>query len=216
MRGERRKERGERREERGERRDRGWSMWVMSVVICVAAVGCHPREPSEKPTVTVSILPQKYWVERIAGDRFNVRVMVPPGADSHTYEPTPKDMKDLSESALYFSLESIDFERSYLDKFRSVNPRMKVIGLPENIALIENEPDHAGVDPHFWLSVKEVRKIVGSMLEPIIQLDPGHADLYRENHYRFMQDMDTLEAYLNQKLAPGRGRTVIIYHPTLA
>ncbi len=208
--------RRERREEKGERRKKGWGVWILGVVVLLAQTGCGVRDRPERPTVTVSILPQKYWVERIAGDRFDVQVMVPPGVDSHTYEPAPKDMKKLSESSLYFSLEYIDFERSYLSKIASVHPGMKVIGLPEDITLIEGDAEHGGVDPHFWLSVVEVRKIVAGMLDPIIQLDPGHAGLYRENYERFVQDMDTLEAFLLQALAPGRGQTVIIYHPTLA
>lgn len=192
------------------------AIWCAAVFAALLFNGCSHRENIEKQVITVSILPQKYWVERIAGDRFDVRVMVPPGADSHTYEPSPKDVQQLSESSLYFSLEYIDFEQSYLHKFQSVNPRMNIIGLPEDITLIQDDDGHNGVDPHFWLSVAEVRKIIKSMLQPIIRLDPGHEDLYRENCDRFLQELDTLETFLAQTLASVNGKTVIIYHPTLA
>jgi zinc transport system substrate-binding protein len=178
--------------------------------------GCYEKGQNQKQIVTVSILPQRFWVEQIAGDRFDIQVMVPPGVDYHTYEPTPKDMKDLSASSLYFSLGHLDFEKVYLDRFQSANPQMVLVGPSEDLSLIMGDHGHGGIDPHFWLSCTEVRKTIIPMLQAIIQLDPAHAVIYQQNYARFLREIDTLETFLSRQLQPLKDKTVIIYHPALA
>lgn len=70
------------------------------------------------PTVTVSIIPQKYFIEQITKDLVNVNVMVTPGSSSHTYEPKPTQMKELAQSDAYFSIGD-GFEKAWLPKFKS-------------------------------------------------------------------------------------------------
>ena len=207
--------RGERRKEKGERRKREWILFGMGIIL-FAMNGCGNQKLVEKPIITVSILPQKYWVEQIAGDRFTIQVMVPPGVDYHSWEPSPKDMKNLSASSLYFSMGTLDFEKTYLSRFRSANPRMVVVGPPGDLNLISDDHGHGGTDPHFWLSCAEVRKTTAPMVQAILQADPAHADIYQQNYARFMLEIDTLETYLSGQLHPLKGRTVIIFHPALA
>ena len=90
---------------------------VLPLVLGLAA-GCLAAEPL---AVAVSILPQKYFVDRIGGDAVRVTVMVPPGADPHSYEPRPRQMAELSASALYLAI-GVDFERAWLKRLRSASP----------------------------------------------------------------------------------------------
>ena len=69
------------------------------------------------PQITVSILPQKYFVEKITKDKFEINVMVQPGASPHTYEPKTSQMKALSASKVYFAT-GVSFENVWLDKFK--------------------------------------------------------------------------------------------------
>jgi zinc transport system substrate-binding protein len=98
--------------------------------LSLAANACAPIPASEGASgpvqVTVSILPQAYFVERIAGDLVAVNVMVGPGDDAHTYEPKPDQMVALSESVLFFSI-GIEYEEAWLPKFRDVNPDMVIV-----------------------------------------------------------------------------------------
>ncbi len=81
--------------------------------------GCHRVSvETTKPNVVVSILPQKYFVERIADTLVNISVMVPPGSSPETYEPTSSQVKTLNNSSIYFSLGLLDFERHMLKKLR--------------------------------------------------------------------------------------------------
>ena len=81
---------------------------------------------NDKLTVFVSIAPQKYFVQQIAKDLVDVKVMVLPGADPHTYEPKPKQMVAISKAKLYFAI-GIEFEKANLGKIVSTNPQIKVV-----------------------------------------------------------------------------------------
>lgn len=82
--------------------------------------------------VTVSILPQKFFVEKIAGDKIDVNVMVKPGASPASYEPKTSQMKKLSNSLAYFSI-GVPFEKSWLKKFEDANKKMLVIDTTKGI-----------------------------------------------------------------------------------
>lgn len=105
---------------------------------------------AEKPTVFVSILPQKYFVEQLAGDLVDVEVMVKPGASPATYEPKVSQMKKLATSAVYFSI-GVPFERAWLDRIAGVNPQMLVVktdaGIEKN-AMEKHLHEDEGHDEH--------------------------------------------------------------------
>ncbi len=82
--------------------------------------------------VTVSILPQKFFVEKIAGDKIDVNVMVKPGASPASYEPKTSQMKKLSNSLAYFSI-GVPFEKSWLKKFEDANKKMLVVDTTKGI-----------------------------------------------------------------------------------
>ena len=76
--------------------------------------------------VFVSILPQKYFVEKIGGDSVEVAVMVQPGASPATYEPKPKQMVALAKSDIYFAI-GVPFEKTWLPKIVAANPKMHIV-----------------------------------------------------------------------------------------
>lgn len=86
--------------------------------------------------VTVSILPQKYFVEKIAGDKLKVNVMVKPGSSPATYEPKPSQMRMLSKSLAYFSI-GVPFEKVWLEKFEASNKNMMMVDTAHGIKKIE-------------------------------------------------------------------------------
>ena len=91
--------------------------------------------------VFVSIAPQKYFVQKIGGTLVNVSILVPAGADPHTYEPKPRQMVELSKSALYFAV-GVDFEKAWLKKIAAIHPGMRIIHTDEGIAKIPMTDQH--------------------------------------------------------------------------
>jgi zinc transport system substrate-binding protein len=95
----------------------------------------------EKPTVFVSIVPQKYFVQQISNNLINVEVMVQPGASPATYEPKPSQMARLSSCAAYFAV-GVPFESAWLGKISAVNPSMNVVHTDKDIEKIAMARHH--------------------------------------------------------------------------
>ena len=132
--------------------------------------GCSSQPPkSQNKILFVSILPLKYFADKIAGEGWKVEVTVPPGVGPETYSPTPKQIMRLGEAQAYFSIGYLGFEQAWLENFRSSNPQLQVFATSKRIDLIKEEhhdgdhqSDHVhlqGVDPHIWSSPKTVRLI---------------------------------------------------------
>ena len=136
--------------------------------------------------VVASILPQKYFIQKIGGDRVSVSVMVLPGANPATYEPKPRQMVDLSNADIYFAI-GVPFEKNWLSRFAEANPRMKIVETQSGINRIpmiaaghrhhdENrhapeETTHAPTDPHIWLSPPLVMLQAKNILDALIAIN---------------------------------------------
>lgn len=192
------------------------------IIFCIAAFSffaCTQVQKTEKQIISVSILPQKYFVERIAGDVFDIHVITPPGASPETYEPTPRQIKTLDESVLFIANGYLLFENHLLEK-SGKQLAEKTIELSNGIDLIAgDEIDHGdhvhlhGVDPHYWLSPKEVRIQADAILNALIHIDPNYKNVFETNHAEFLKDLDLLDAHLVSLFSETTIRTFLIYHP---
>ena len=107
------------------------------IILCVILAGCKGTSQKqadsgktsgkEKPAVTVTISPYKYFVDQIAKGKVDVNVMVSNGNNPETYEPYAQQMMELSKSALYLKVGSIGFEQTWMKKLQDNAPDMKVI-----------------------------------------------------------------------------------------
>ncbi len=180
--------------------------------------------PEAALTVTVSVLPQKYFVERIGGDLVRVNVMVEPGDDPHSYEPKPDQMRVLSESAAYFSI-GVEFEDVWLDKIAAANAHMLMVNTIANIqrfemAAHENEAgevhdnEEVELDPHVWTSPELVKTMSQTIYETLVKLDPSHEAEYSANLQLFIQDIDALQAQIKESLTGLKSNKFMVFHPS--
>lgn len=201
--------------------------WLIIFVVVFSSCNTKLDKAVNQDNIVVSILPQKYFVEQIVGDHFQVNVMIPPGASPVTYEPTPQQMKDLSNSFVYFRIGHIEFEKSWMAKLSNINPEMALVDLSKNATLIQPEDDHEhhdhahdghhhhGIDPHIWTSPKEVRKQAELIYQYFISEKPEYKDEFTNRYMQFIDQIDQLDDYLEAKLTPYKGRKFLIFHPAL-
>ncbi len=203
------------------------------VLVCLSA-GCIQQQAQNGNTwnatpdltVGVTILPQKYFVERIAGDHAKVIVLVPPGASPHTYEPTPGQLAEISSAGVYFKVGSgIEFEQAWMDKIAGVNPAMTVVDSSRGVLFLEGAGDEdreghshttgdkAGTDPHIWLSLKNARIMAENTEQGLAAADPSHAAEYRANTDSFIRELDTIDMAIARDIAGRNTSAFMVYHP---
>ena len=103
--------------------------------IMLFLVSCKGKQvSSDKITVYVSILPQKFFVEKIAKGKVKVEVMVKPGHSPATYEPTPNQMAQLQQAKIYYRI-GVPFEKLWIEKIKKSNTNLKIVDTREDIIL---------------------------------------------------------------------------------
>ncbi len=196
---------------------------------------------SEPLDITVSILPQEYFVEKIGGDRVEVNIMVEPGASPATYEPKPQQMKALSEAEAYVSI-GVPFEKAWMEKIKGANPQMLVIDSDQGIERMEmvahhhhdedhgeEEAEHAHedekaageghdhgeetLDPHIWLSPQLGKVQAENIYQGLVKIDPENEAEYQANLEQFLTEIDQLDQQIKQNLAGIENRQFIVFHP---
>lgn len=178
----------------------------------------------DKPVISVSIIPQQYFVEQLAGDLAEVNVMIPPGASPATYEPSISQLGKLDQSIIYLRIGYVGFEQSWMEKIASVNPNMKIVDLSEGIETIledTHEDDehhghsHHGTDPHFWMSVLNARIIARNIHKELVLLFPDKKDYLQLQLDQFFLLLDSLNSEIISRLEGIENNKFMIYHPAL-
>jgi len=186
---------------------------LLSAVLLTGCGQVATSEPSATLHITVSILPQKYFVERVGGARVSVNVMVEPGASPATYEPKPEQLAALSAADAYVSI-GVPFESAWLARISSVNSEMLMV---DSAAGIERMTMGAGAenpDPHIWLSPQLVEVQVHNIYDALAQLDPAREDTYRANLDNFIADIDALDADIRETLGGVENCKFMVFHPS--
>jgi len=176
---------------------------------------------NDERVITVSILPQKYLVEKICGNKFSVQVLLPPGANHETYEPTSLDMASLEGANLYFSIGYLDFELNWLPRFASAQPGLKVINTSKGISMIEghyeeHEQAGRGIDPHAWLSPANCKMQARTIARTLCDYDSANAAYYKQNLGIFEVQADSIDRKIRSILSVCPGKSFLIFHPALA
>ncbi len=194
------------------------------ILALVLVLGCRTDNYNrDKPLVTATILPQKYLLRKIAGDRYEINVMVPPGASPATYDPSPKQLQQLSKSKAYFMIGHLGFENAWIRKISSLNKSMPVFNLSSGIDLIYGEHHHRGIesrkmnaDPHIWLSPGAIKIICHNIYSALKEISPADSLIFKLNYYGFLEELDSLDKKIKKSLSDLSNRTFFIYHPALS
>ena len=209
---------------------------VLLSCLCVSLLmACGGKRTNEK-IVSVTIEPQRYFAEMIAGDKYTIHCVVPAGQSPETYDPTPQQIVQVGRSQAYLRIGRIGFELVWMQNIEENNPDLKIFDLSEGIQLIKNEEEHhhhhhhdhqhpignhhrhhhhGGLDPHTWSSISGAKTIAKNTLNAFISLDPENKDYYQANYEKLMQKIGETEKTISTLLASVSHKTFIIYHPAL-
>ena len=176
---------------------------------------------TEPIPVFVSILPQKYFVERIGGEQVKVEVMVNPGESPATFNPNPKKMSLLSQAKLYFSI-GVPFETIWIDRIQSIHSNLQFVPLHDE-AHDKSGTDqghghpsrhsHGSSDPHIWTSPAKVKLMAKKIKETLVRAEPQKEKYFEANLRAFHNDLDALDRDIREILARSDNHRFLVFHP---
>ena len=191
-------------------------------------LGCR-SETKEGKMLSVTIEPQRYFLENIVGDSYKINTIVPAGVSPETYEPTPAMMMNLGKSAIYFKVGFLGFENVWAENLAKNNPDVKIVNCSEGIDLIYGEHHHHTSDkpdkgeghalfpdPHVWTSPKTARIFSENMYKALVEYDSLREEFYRQNFLALVQQIDRTDSIITRLLMDIPSRSFIIYHPALS
>jgi zinc transport system substrate-binding protein len=187
-----------------------------------------PDRPSnDRLFVFAGIPPLAYLVEKIGGEHVKVDVLVQPGQDPHTFEPTPQQILALGKAKIFFKID-MPFETVLLEKISEGHRELAIVdatvGIKKRMTSdavcshsIGNDHDHPSKgetpDPHVWLSPPLLKIMVKNIGAALCQADPAHRHDYEKNLAVLLDRLDSLDARVRRMLAPYRGRSFFVFHP---
>lgn len=190
---------------------------LLLVLGFICLVGCRQQSTSDR-TITVSIEPQRWLLEQIAGSRFEVRSLLGSGANPESYDPTFNDLAKLEKSRAYLTVGNLAFEDAITAKLKESNPNLKIICTSDSIPLLHathGDHDH-GADPHVWSSAPNMKLMARNMLSALTAIDPENAPEYEANFTQLSLRLDSVNAACDSILSPVRGGSFVVWHPSLS
>ena len=204
-----------------------YSTLILIGLFSVCLTGCIDDTSHGRIGLLVTIVPQAELVEFIGGEYVDVTIMVPPGQDPHTFEPTPEQMKKVADATAYFKVGSgVEFEVLHMDTILEQNSDLQVFDCSEDITVIsfdehygenhhehDDEHDHDGTDPHIWLSPVNFKKMAEVVYNGLVEIDPEHQEEYYSNYQPYTSKLDSLQSNVSTILESYEDNSFMAYHP---
>jgi zinc transport system substrate-binding protein len=172
--------------------------------------------------VTVVVEPFAFLVEQIGGSRVHVEVLVPPGKEPEHYQATPEKIAAMSRSRILF-YTGMPFEKTLLPKLQRNAPNLTMVDLRTGLKLRTLELHHHDecdgvhaddIDPHIWFAPSALITEAATVLAALVEVDPDAQTFYRENYTHLVAEIETVQKQLADQLAPLKGQTVYVFHPS--
>ncbi len=189
---------------------------AIALLIVLLLAGCaqnqaggaaSEKEKGGKLQIVATLFPQYDFARQIAGDKAEVILLLPPGVESHSFEPTPSDIIKINRSDLFiYTGEAMEiWSGRIIDGMKSAGSESLVLNVSQGIELA----DDGVVDPHIWTDPVNAEAMAANILEALCSLDPVNADYYRANAADFSAALSDLDAEFRTIVDNGKRDKII-------
>lgn len=171
-------------------------------------------------------------VKQVGGDAIDLTVLLPVGADPHSFDPSPQDVITISKADVIF-INGAGLEEFMAKLLENANTKAPVVEVSHDIELItheahadeadehaESEEEHAHTsgDPHTWTDPNNVMIWAEAIASELSQLDPAQAGQFAVNAQQYTTQLQALDAWIQEQVAlvPAANRNIVTDHPTFA
>lgn len=198
---------------------------ILLIIVIFSFSGCGNKlsnsENGKKINVVATIFPQYDFARQIAKDRINLKMLIPPGAESHSYEPTPQDIINIQKSDLFICVggENDEWIKNILNSMDTSNKI--IISLIDCVDTCEEDfntiaPDQENshneakeIDEHVWTSPNNAKKITEKISEALCRLDSKNSDFYIKNTKEFVNQLSILDNNFKRIVSNSKRNTLI-------
>lgn len=188
------------------------ALLLITLILCTLFSGCKTEDASGFSIVAASF-PAYDFAKNITGDTAEVSLLLPPGGESHTYEPTAKDIIRISECDIfiYNGGESDTWVEGILE---SLEKKPLIIKMMDFVDVCKSEHHHHGhdheIDEHIWTSVKNSVKIVSGISDRLCEFDKANAHIYEKNTADYTEALNRLDGEFERLFASAKTKTIVV------
>ncbi len=196
----------------------------LAVMLCVCFVfgfaGCTKGEEnpdnSGKLSIVCTLFPQYDFARTVAGDKAEVTLLLTPGTDSHSYDPSPVDMVRINKCDLFIYTGDL-MESWATDVVAGLEKNVTVLNVSEGLVLsaVENGHEHDGedehaVDPHVWTDPMNAAEITRKIAANLCEIDPENAEYYKSNEEIYLRKLAALDGEISKITASAGNKKIIM------
>lgn len=181
---------------------------LTAALFLASPVACGGDNQGAELKVVASIFPLADFARNVGQDKIEVITLLPPGADPHSYDPKPGQVRDMAEARVFIK-NGAGLE-SWAEKLVSAADHHLVeIDTSEGIELIIDDKSN----PHIWLDPVLAQEQVRDIRDALIEVDPQNREFYQENAQRYLAELDLLAAEIRRKVNTFSTTNFIAFHP---
>jgi zinc transport system substrate-binding protein len=203
---------------------------VLAVLLIFTMAACGKKdtpnaEVSDKISVIATIFAPYDFVREIVGDKADVAMLLPPAAESHSFEPTPQDIIAIQncDVFIYVGGESDEWVNEVLESMDT--SKMKIVTLMDCVEVVEEEivegmedeeeaegetgEEEPEYDEHVWTSPRNAKLIVGKLSAAFEEIDTANANTYKQNTTAYLAKLDELDAKFQAVVASAVRKTIV-------
>ena len=183
---------------------------ILTLTLVLSACGQElEKVDSQKPRVFTSIYPLSFLVERIGGDRVELTSLIGVGMEAHDFEPSIKQMRNL-ETADLFVYNGLGLEDWVGDLASGLESKgVRLVRGEDSVEAMDYENS---LDPHIWLSPKNILSIAGEVKASLMELDPDSASYYEKNFAELNKDLNKLDQDFKETLEDKKREDILVSH----
>lgn len=198
---------------------------ALSLALSLAACGEAPEDDNGGISVVATTFAPYDFARQLVGDMGTVSMLLPPGSESHSYEPTPKDILEIQNADVFIYVGG-ESDAWVTDVLESVGEGVRAVTLMDCVELLEEETvegmeaevhDHehgeegheAEYDEHVWTSPRNAALICEKIAAALCEADPANASVYNANLAVYSAELAKLDAAFTGIVADGARKTII-------
>lgn len=203
---------------------------VLTIIIGLCLLsGCKGRQAGV-PVLSVSIEPQRYLLERIAGPGWKVNTVLSKGADPENFDPAMSTLVRTAQSEVYFTIGAGAFEESLAERLAEASPGLRFSDSSAGVPRLHGTHDCDGshghhatttdvegdADPHIWTSVANMKIVAANMARMLCEIDSAQAGVYKENLRALNLSLDSLDSRIQAVMTRNNSKAFMVEHPSLS